>query len=218
MGEAGHPNVTSALDLLEDEGWFYIVMPFLPGGDLYNCVERNGAFHEPECFHFCKQVTDGLRGLHSLGVAHNDMSLENTMLDSRDRAVIIGALLSLSLSLSLSRSGLPPPRSPLPSADFGMCIRCLRVASPPGQAAKAAPTAVADGWPCTVGKLLYMSPETYSALEVRRRCCCFAPPASCASYDCDCSSLLRLLLLLLLLLPNSTHELAILSGEPGRLF
>ena len=114
MGEAGHPNVTSALDLLEDEGWFYIVMPFLPGGDLYNCVERNGAFHEPECFHFCKQVTDGLRGLHSLGVAHNDMSLENTMLDSRDRAVIIGAHLSLSLSLSLSRSLSLAPVSPPP--------------------------------------------------------------------------------------------------------
>lgn len=107
--------VLPIIECLEDEQFIYSVMPVLES-EMFSVVEKHsadqhGGYTEPEAFLYCEQILNGLEVLHSLGLAHHDMSLENLMLDALGNCVII---------------------------DMGMIVKCaLR---PDGRAVKVAPS------------------------------------------------------------------------------
>mmetsp|Transcript_15613 Transcript_15613/g.27907 ORF Transcript_15613/g.27907 Transcript_15613/m.27907 type:complete len:303 (-) Transcript_15613:998-1906(-) len=81
----GDPSrVLPILECLEDDNWIYTIMPCLED-EMFNVVEAHGRFSEAETFLYLEQILDGLEVLHSLGLAHHDMSLENLMLDGQSK-------------------------------------------------------------------------------------------------------------------------------------
>lgn len=76
------------IDCLEDDDFYYLIMPCLKE-DLFDTIERDGAYTEPNAFAVFKDILSGLEVAHSLGLAHHDVSLENLMLDDEGRAVLI---------------------------------------------------------------------------------------------------------------------------------
>lgn len=73
--------VSTLIAFCEDDRYFYSVMPFYHGYELFDWVERFGKFNSIEHIRvLVQQMVDALHTLRQKGVAHRDISLENTML------------------------------------------------------------------------------------------------------------------------------------------
>jgi Protein kinase domain len=72
-------NVMMPLDLLSDERHLYSIMPYCNGGELFELLNVNDRFTEPEARYWMKQVLNGIECLQHAGICHRDMSLENLL-------------------------------------------------------------------------------------------------------------------------------------------
>lgn len=89
--ELRHQNIVNVHDYKEQAIWFkngkeiqcaYMVLEYVSGGDLFDIVFNTGAFSEPICRFYFKQLMNGLFYLHRNKVAHRDIKPENILLDS----------------------------------------------------------------------------------------------------------------------------------------
>jgi len=93
-GEEGGGALRVALPLavLEDSRYFFLVLPFFEE-DLLQALalfrENHDTMEETTVAGVVEDVAAGLEWLHSLGVAHHDVSFENVMVDSQGRCVLI---------------------------------------------------------------------------------------------------------------------------------
>ncbi|KAH8550630.1 kinase-like domain-containing protein [Umbelopsis sp. PMI_123] len=75
-----HRNVVETVDLVMDEQKHWcIVMEYCYGGDLFTAI-RVGQMTESEINCTFRQLLDGVKYLHSVGVAHRDLKPENLLL------------------------------------------------------------------------------------------------------------------------------------------
>ena len=91
-----HPNVMGLIECVSDANNYYMLMDFAEGGELFDSVKVNGRCSEDMARRYFCQILSGVEYLHSLGIYHRDLSLENLM---------------------LSRDGI------CKIIDFGMCLR-----------------------------------------------------------------------------------------------
>ena len=75
----GHANFSRVGQI--DRKVYFIVTEFCVKGDLYDLVETLKGANEPIAKLLFKQVLDGLSYLHTNGVAHLDMKLDNCFID-----------------------------------------------------------------------------------------------------------------------------------------
>lgn len=77
-----HPHVVQYLDDFVEGQTLYFVLEYCAGGDLFSSVNRgqNRRLQGVDALAVVQQVAAGVAYLHSLGVAHRDLSLENVML------------------------------------------------------------------------------------------------------------------------------------------
>eukprot|EP00808_Paulinella_micropora_P017945 g32196.t1 len=59
----------------------FLVMPFARNGDLFSKIEQVERMHETTALRYLQQILSALAFIHSEGVAHLDLSLENILLD-----------------------------------------------------------------------------------------------------------------------------------------
>lgn len=85
----GHPHVMGVLDVLQDDEYLLLFMPFCSSGDLFGFVQQAGRFPEPMARYWFKQILEGLSHLQRMGVCHRDMSLENILVDEYRTSVVI---------------------------------------------------------------------------------------------------------------------------------
>lgn len=75
-----HPNVIETLDLMqEDDGQFYEIMEYAPN-DLFQVV-MSGMMSREEIACCWRQLLNGVDYLHTMGIAHRDLKLDNLVLD-----------------------------------------------------------------------------------------------------------------------------------------
>ncbi|RKP37293.1 kinase-like domain-containing protein, partial [Dimargaris cristalligena] len=74
-----HENIVETLDIIFEEGHVYEIMEYCPY-DLFNVV-ATGKMTPDECICCFVQIVHGVNYLHSLGIAHRDLKLENCMLN-----------------------------------------------------------------------------------------------------------------------------------------
>ena len=82
-----HPNVIRLYDIIESTNSLLIVMEFLPGGELYNVIERTRLSEDQARVYFL-DILSGLEYIHMKGYAHRDIKPENLMLDLNGRVKI----------------------------------------------------------------------------------------------------------------------------------
>lgn len=83
-------NVMTSLDILSDDKFLYVVMPFCDGGELFDLLfEKKQPYTAQEARFLIKKVMNGVNTLHRAKVCHRDMSLENIMIINRNIPVII---------------------------------------------------------------------------------------------------------------------------------
>jgi len=89
-----HPNIVTCLDIFEDESDVFIIEELLPHGDLLTFVTRNSPLREADIRRLFWTIINAVEHLHSLGIVHRDIKLENLLLDSRGRVKLIDFNLS----------------------------------------------------------------------------------------------------------------------------
>eukprot|EP01097_Dermamoeba_algensis_P006164 TRINITY_DN3879_c0_g1_i1.p1 TRINITY_DN3879_c0_g1~~TRINITY_DN3879_c0_g1_i1.p1 ORF type:complete len:324 (-),score=73.08 TRINITY_DN3879_c0_g1_i1:178-1149(-) len=90
-----HPNVVECYEVLEDEENVFMVQEYLPHGDLlaYMSTQRNG-LDEADVKNIFRGITYGVAHLHSIGLVHRDLKLENVALDFNGNPKLIDFNLS----------------------------------------------------------------------------------------------------------------------------
>ena len=75
-----HPNVVQLLEHGEQDGWLWLVMEYVAGGDLYGHLKRRGTLMEKEACAIAARCARGLVAIHAAGLIHRDLKPENIFL------------------------------------------------------------------------------------------------------------------------------------------
>lgn len=82
-----HVNIIETLDIISDHGHYYEVMEYAPF-DLFSVV-MSGKMCRQEIYCVFKQIIDGVDYLHSMGLAHRDLKLDNCVMTTKSIVKII---------------------------------------------------------------------------------------------------------------------------------
>ena len=80
-----HPNIIQLYDVFENVKYFYLIMEYCPGGDLFSYLEqRNFRLPEDQAAKFMHKMCAAVYYIHSYGIAHRDLKPENVLMTSKD--------------------------------------------------------------------------------------------------------------------------------------
>ena len=128
-----HPNIVRLEDLKKTTNYYYIVMEYINGGSLTDCLNKyklkyGRAFPEDILQYIMRQIVDAIKYIHSRKIIHRDLKLDNIMVSfdndndkknlnmMRARVKIIDFGLSIKLSnnnMAYSALGSPINMDPL---------------------------------------------------------------------------------------------------------
>ncbi|KAL9111317.1 MAG: hypothetical protein Q9227_004194 [Pyrenula ochraceoflavens] len=79
-----HPNIVQYIDHHEHDQWVYIIMEFVPFGELSSFVQRNGVLTEPMGQNVTRQILHALEYLHQRKITHRDIKPDNILIASHN--------------------------------------------------------------------------------------------------------------------------------------
>ncbi|RHZ59053.1 hypothetical protein Glove_365g260 [Diversispora epigaea] len=83
-----HSSIIKLLDVVDTNEYIGIVLEYIPGGELYNYVDKKHHLEEVEACRIFKQLIQGVDYLHTMKIVHRDLKLENLLLDAAQNLVI----------------------------------------------------------------------------------------------------------------------------------
>ncbi|CAI2366178.1 unnamed protein product [Moneuplotes crassus] len=78
-----HPNVVKLYETFESDKHIVVVMELCAGGDLLNYVRKRRRLKETYAKYIFKQIIEGIAHVHSKGILHRDIKLDNILLDGK---------------------------------------------------------------------------------------------------------------------------------------
>ena len=84
MCQLDHPNIVRLEEVYESQTEIYLVQELCTGGELFDRLDEQPDYHytEGECARLVKQMLSAVRYLHSKGIVHRDLKLENFLFSS----------------------------------------------------------------------------------------------------------------------------------------
>jgi len=79
---ASHPSIVKLYCSFHDDKFVYHIMEYLPGGDLFEMVSTIGALPESMAKRYISQLILAVEFLHNHHILHNDIKLENLLLNN----------------------------------------------------------------------------------------------------------------------------------------
>ena len=85
MCQLDHPNIVRLEEVYESHSEIYLVLELCLGGELFDRLDEQPDYHytEVECARLVKQMLSAVRYLHSKGIIHRDLKLENFLFSSK---------------------------------------------------------------------------------------------------------------------------------------
>lgn len=80
LARLSHPNIVQVYDFFEADGFFWIVMEFVKGGELEDTLNTHQELDQKESFRLLKQMAEALGYAHQQGVIHRDFKPANVLL------------------------------------------------------------------------------------------------------------------------------------------
>eukprot|EP01119_Soliformovum_irregulare_P010550 TRINITY_DN2600_c0_g1_i1.p1 TRINITY_DN2600_c0_g1~~TRINITY_DN2600_c0_g1_i1.p1 ORF type:complete len:277 (+),score=77.72 TRINITY_DN2600_c0_g1_i1:102-932(+) len=84
-----HPNIVGLEREWEDDENVYLLMEYVEGQDLLEFIETEGDVSEDDGRIIFQQLVDAVASLHSQGIAHRDLKLDNIMINLKLQTKII---------------------------------------------------------------------------------------------------------------------------------
>ncbi|KAJ3380139.1 hypothetical protein HDU84_006155 [Entophlyctis sp. JEL0112] len=88
MQSLDHPYILKLLDVIETDYYIGLVMEPCLGGELFDYIVRRNFLPEADAVRFFAQIIVGVSYLHSVGIVHRDLKLENILLDENENIII----------------------------------------------------------------------------------------------------------------------------------
>jgi eukaryotic-like serine/threonine-protein kinase len=89
MATLQHPNLLSASDFFFEEGTYFLVLPYIDGGNLEDRLNRlQGPLPIPEALVIAQQVLAALDYAHQKGIIHRDVKPGNILLDKHGQTFL----------------------------------------------------------------------------------------------------------------------------------
>lgn len=84
MCQLDHPNIVRLEEVYESHSEIYLVQELCVGGELFDRLDEQPDYHytETECARLIKQMLCAVRYIHSKGIIHRDLKLENFLFSS----------------------------------------------------------------------------------------------------------------------------------------
>ena len=86
MCQLDHPNIVRLEEVYESHSEIYLVQELCVGGELFDRLDEQPDYHytEGQCARLVKQMLCAVRYIHSKGIIHRDLKLENFLFSSVD--------------------------------------------------------------------------------------------------------------------------------------
>ena len=89
LARLDHPHLVGVTDFFEERGNAYLVMKFIEGESLADCIEREGALSEEQVLAWADQLLDALAYCHDQGIIHRDVKPQNVVITPDGRATLV---------------------------------------------------------------------------------------------------------------------------------
>ncbi|EIW67971.1 hypothetical protein TREMEDRAFT_11764, partial [Tremella mesenterica DSM 1558] len=76
-----HPNVLNLYDVWETSTELYLIMEYVPGGELFDYLVKRGRLPVSEALHYFQQIIMAVDYCHRFNICHRDLKPENLLLD-----------------------------------------------------------------------------------------------------------------------------------------
>ncbi|KAK8845465.1 hypothetical protein IAR55_006178 [Kwoniella newhampshirensis] len=76
-----HPNVLNLYDVWETSSELYLIMEYVPGGELFDYLVKRGRLPVSEALHYFQQIIHAVDYCHRFNICHRDLKPENLLLD-----------------------------------------------------------------------------------------------------------------------------------------
>lgn len=101
-----HPNITTIIEVGEDEGRYFMVMDYLAGGPVSDLMQNGKPLPLAQVVELLAPIAAALDHAHSKGIVHRDIKPSNMLLDEDGKAVLTDfGLVKPLLDDSLTTSG-----------------------------------------------------------------------------------------------------------------
>jgi hypothetical protein len=81
--QISHRNVCRVYNIVESQGWHFILMEFVRGEELSSVLKRFGRLPADKALAIARQICAGLAAAHDVGVVHRDLKPGNVMIDEK---------------------------------------------------------------------------------------------------------------------------------------
>ena len=88
MKRLNHPSIVKILEMFDTDKYLLIIMEYINGGNLYSFVKKRRKLTEKTAKFLFYQIIQGIKYMHSRGVVHRDIKLENILIDLNNNVKI----------------------------------------------------------------------------------------------------------------------------------
>ncbi|KAJ1970449.1 hypothetical protein H4R35_005859 [Dimargaris xerosporica] len=111
IADTNHPFLMKLRYSFQNEGQLFLVLDYLPGGDIATQLARHYKFTEDRCRFYAAEIILGLEQLHRMGIVYRDLKPENMLLDRHGHILLTDFGLSKQLPVDrLDAQGRPQYR------------------------------------------------------------------------------------------------------------
>lgn len=89
MKKLSHQHICQLYQIVETESDIFMVMEYLPGGELFDYIVAREKLSETEARQFFRQIVSAVAFMHEKGLAHRDLKPENMLLDENNNVKLI---------------------------------------------------------------------------------------------------------------------------------
>jgi len=79
-----HKNIVEQIDFFEEDKYFYIILEYLDGGELFDRIVKKTFYNEKEARDLVYIVLKAIQYMHCINIIHRDLKPENLLLTSKD--------------------------------------------------------------------------------------------------------------------------------------